>query len=226
MAIVVTAIILLKVVPTFQDLFAGFGADLPAFTQMVIDLSEALQNSWYYIFGGGIALGFGFREAKIRSQKFADGLDHMVLRMPVVGDIVFKATVARFSRTLATTFAAGVPLVEALDSVAGATGNIVYKNAVRQIKEDVSSGSQLQFAMRSTGVFPPMAIQMVSIGEESGALDAMLDKVATYYEDEVDNAVDGLTSLLEPIIMSVLGILVGGLIISMYLPIFQLGTAI
>ncbi|MBV1880038.1 MAG: type II secretion system F family protein [Pseudomonadales bacterium] len=224
-ALVVTAILLIKVVPTFQDLFEGFGAELPAFTQMVVDLSEWMQEYWLIILVGIILFGYAFSEAKKRSQPFSDSLDRLALKMPVVGDILFKATIARYARTLATTFAAGVPLVEALESVAGATGNVVYKNAVNRIKEDVSAGQQLNFSMRATGVFPSMAIQMVAIGEESGALDEMLAKVASYYEDEVDNAVDGLTSLMEPLIMSVLGVLVGGLIFAMYMPIFQLGSA-
>ena len=225
-AVIVTAILLIKVVPTFQDMFSNFGAELPAFTQMVINMSEWLQSWWFVLLIGGIAIGVAFTEAKKRSEAFRDALDRMALKLPVAGDIVFKATVARFARTLSTTFAAGVPLVEALESVAGATGNVVYRNAVNKIREDVSSGTQLNFSMKSTGVFPAMAVQMTSIGEESGALDTMLDKVANYYEDEVDNAVDSLTSLLEPLIMSILGVLVGGLIVAMYLPIFQLGAVV
>ncbi len=225
-AVIVTAILLIKVVPTFEELFAGFGAELPAFTQMVINLSKWVQTWWLALIVGGITLGYGFGQARKRSEAFRDSVDRAMLKLPVVGDILFKATIARFARTLATTFAAGVPLVEALESVAGATGNVVYRNAVLKVKEEVSSGTQLNFSMRSTGVFPSMAIQMTAIGEESGALDTMLDKVATYYEDEVDNAVDGLTSLLEPLIMAVLGVLVGGLIVAMYLPIFQLGSVV
>ena len=225
-ACVVTAILLIKVVPTFQELFEGFGAELPAFTQMVINLSEWMQEWWFILLICGIVIGFSFSEAKKRSQQFNDFIDRSVLKLPVAGDIIYKATIARFARTLATTFSAGVPLVDALDSVSGATGNVVYRNAVNKIKEEVSSGTQLNFSMKSSGVFPAMAVQMTSIGEESGALDTMLDKVATYYEDEVDNAVDGLTSLLEPLIMAVLGVLVGGLIIAMYLPIFQLGSVV
>lgn len=225
-AIIVTAILLIKVVPTFQELFAGFGAELPAFTQMVINLSEWMQEWWLVMFAGIIGGTFAFIEAKKRSQAFNDALDRAALKAPVVGDIIFKATIARFARTLATTFAAGVPLVDALESVAGATGNVIYRNAVLRVKEEVSSGTQLNFSMKSTGVFPAMAVQMTAIGEESGALDTMLDKVASYYENEVDNAVDGLTSLLEPMIMAILGVLVGGLIIAMYLPIFQLGSVV
>jgi type IV pilus assembly protein PilC len=225
-AIIVSAILLIKVVPQFESVFAGFGAELPAFTQFVIGISQVMQKWWFVMI---IALGgfiFAFGEVKKRSEKFRNWLDRVALQAPVVGDIIYKSSVARYARTLATTFAAGVPLVEALDSVAGATGNIVFKNAVLKVKQDVTSGMQLNFSMRSTGVFPSMAIQMTAIGEESGSLDMMLDKVASYYEAEVDNAVDGLTALMEPIIMSVLGVLVGGLIIAMYLPIFQLGAVV
>ncbi len=225
-AVIVTTILLLKVVPTFEELFMGFGAELPAFTQMVIGMSRWMQANWYIFLGviGGSV--FGFSEAKRRSKRFSDGLDALMLKLPVVGNILYQSTIARFARTLATTFAAGVPLVEALESVAGATGNVIYKNAVLKVKDEVSSGTQLNFSMKSTGLFPAMAVQMTAIGEESGSLDAMLDKVATHYEQEVDASVDGLTSLLEPIIMAVLGVVVGGLIIAMYLPIFELGNAI
>ncbi|WP_414434049.1 type II secretion system F family protein [Alloalcanivorax venustensis] len=225
-AVVVTGILLVKVVPTFQELFEGFGAELPAFTQFVIGLSEGLQANFLMVIIITAALIIGFTEARKRSQPFHDAVDRLLLRIPVVGPITHKATVARFARTLSTTFAAGVPLIEALDACAGATGNVVYRKAVLQVKEDVATGQQLQFAMRSTGVFPAMALQMTAIGEESGALDAMLGKVATYYEDEVDNLVDGLTSMLEPMIMAILGVLIGGLIIAMYLPIFQLGAVV
>ena len=224
-AVIVTGILLVKVVPTFQELFQGFGAELPAFTQFVIGL-EGLQANFLMVLIVGAALIIGFTEARKRSQGFHDAVDRLLLRIPVVGPITHKATVARFARTLSTTFAAGVPLIEALDACAGATGNVVYRKAVLQVKEDVATGQQLQFAMRSTGVFPAMALQMTAIGEESGALDAMLAKVATYYEDEVDNLVDGLTSMLEPMIMAILGVLIGGLIIAMYLPIFQLGQVV
>lgn len=225
-AVIVTGILLVKVVPTFQELFQGFGAELPAFTQFVIGLSEGLQSNFLMILLVTAALIIGFTEGRKRSQGFHDAIDRLLLRIPVVGPITHKATVARFARTLSTTFAAGVPLIEALDACAGATGNVVYRKAVLQVKEDVATGQQLQFAMRSTGVFPAMALQMTAIGEESGALDAMLAKVATYYEDEVDNLVDGLTSMLEPLIMAILGVLIGGLIIAMYLPIFQLGQVV
>lgn len=225
-AAIVTAILLIKVVPQFEDVFANFGAELPAFTQMVIGLSQSLQQWWFIILIVLFAAAFSFREAMKRSQKVRDSVDRGVLKLPIVGDILYKSAVARFARTLSTTFAAGVPLVDALDSVAGATGNVVFKNATNKIKADVSTGMQLNFSMRTTGTFPAMAVQMTAIGEESGALDEMLDKVASFYETEVDNMVDGLTSLMEPIIMAVLGVVVGGLVIAMYLPIFQLGGVV
>ena len=225
-AIIVSAILLIKVVPQFQDVFRNFGAELPAFTMMVINLSEFLQEWWWIVLGGMFATAFLLKSAHAKSKSFRDWTDRTILKVPVVGDILYKSAVARYARTLSTTFSAGVPLVEALDSVAGATGNVVFVSAVNKIKQDVSSGTQLNFSMRTTGVFPAMAIQMTAIGEESGALDAMLDKVATFYEEEVDNMVDGLTSLMEPMIMAVLGVLVGGLIIAMYLPIFQLGSVV
>ncbi len=225
-AIIVSAILLIKVVPQFQTVFENFGAELPAFTQMVINLSELLQEWWWIVLAALFAAAFTLKQVYAKSKDFRDWTDRTVLKIPVVGDILYKSAVARYARTLSTTFSAGVPLVEALDSVAGATGNVVFVNAVNKIKQDVSSGTQLNFSMRTTGVFPSMAIQMTAIGEESGALDAMLDKVATFYEEEVDNMVDGLTSLMEPMIMAVLGVLVGGLIIAMYLPIFQLGAVV
>lgn len=225
-AIIVSAILLIKVVPQFETVFANFGAELPAFTLFVIGISQALQKWWFVILIAMFAAIYALTETKKRSEKFRNWIDRMALKAPVIGDILYKSSVARYARTLATTFAAGVPLVEALDSVAGATGNIVFKDAVNKVKQDVTSGMQLNFSMRSTGVFPSMAVQMTAIGEESGALDMMLDKVASYYEAEVDNAVDGLTALMEPLIMSVLGVLVGGLIIAMYLPIFQLGAVV
>jgi type IV pilus assembly protein PilC len=225
-AVIVTAILLLKVVPQFKDVFANFGADLPAFTLMVIGLSESLQKWWLAILAIAFVAAFVIKNSYKKSLKFRNSVDRALLKAPVVGNIVYKSSVARYARTLSTTFAAGVPLVEALDSVSGATGNVVFRDAVNQVKQDVSTGMQLNFSMRNTGVFPNMAVQMTAIGEESGALDEMLDKVATFYEDEVDNAVDNLTSLMEPLIMSVLGVLVGGLIIAMYLPIFQLGAVV
>jgi type IV pilus assembly protein PilC len=225
-ALIVSGILLIKVVPQFESVFSSFGAELPAFTLFVVGLSQVVQEWWLLFILGLAGLIFTLGETKKRSEKFRNWIDRTALKTPIVGDIIYKSSVARYARTLSTTFAAGVPLVEALDSVAGATGNIVFKNAVYKIKQDVSSGMQLNFSMRSTGVFPSMAIQMTSIGEESGALDMMLDKVATYYEAEVDNAVDGLTALMEPLIMSVLGVLIGGLVIAMYLPIFQLGAVV
>lgn len=225
-AFIVTTILLLKVVPQFQAMFDNFGADLPVFTQFVVGISEWMQEWWlFFLFGIG-AFIYIFKEIKIRSEKFRDALDRTMLKLPIVGDIIDKSSVARFARVLSTTFAAGVPLVDALDSVAGATGNVVYRTAVEKIRDDVSSGTQLQFSMKSTAVFPSMAVQMVAIGEESGALDSMLDKVAQHFEDEVDNLVDNMTTLMEPIIMGVLGVLVGGLIIAMYLPIFQMGQVV
>ena len=222
-ALAVTALLLVKVVPQFESVFAGFGAELPVFTQMVVNLSEFMQ-AWWFIIAVGIGLAiYAMMQLFKRSEKARDQKDRLLLKAPVIGNILYESAVARFSRTLATTFSAGVPLVEALDSVAGAAGNVVFREAILNIKEDVSSGIQLNTSMKQTGLFPAMCLQMVAIGEESGALDEMLDKVATHFEAEVDNAVDGLTSLMEPIIMVVLGVLVGGLIVAMYLPIFQLG---
>lgn len=223
---VVSGILLVKVVPQFEEIFAGFGAELPEFTQMVVNMSRFMQEWW---FAGVVALAavfFAYREAHKRSRAIRDGQERLALKMPILGDILDKSCIARFARTLSTTFAAGVPLVDALESVAGAAGNVVYLEAINQIKEDVSSGIQLNTSMKLQGVFPNMMIQMVAIGEESGALDGMLDKAATYYEEMVDNAVEGLTSLMEPIIMSFLGVVIGGLIIAMYLPIFSMGDAI
>jgi type IV pilus assembly protein PilC len=225
-AMVVTGILLVKVVPQFQSVFSGFGAELPAFTLMVISISEFMQQWWWAVLGVLVVAIFGIRHALKTSQALRDRKDTWLLKVPLVGTLMYKSAVARFARTLSTTFAAGVPLVEALDSVAGATGNVVFKRAVMRIRQDVSTGMQLNFSMRTTGVFPTMAVQMTAIGEESGALDDMLDKVAGFYEDEVDNMVDNLTSLMEPFIMVILGVIVGGLVVAMYLPIFQLGSAI
>lgn len=225
-AAIVTTILLLFVVPQFKELFGNFGADLPAFTLFVIGLSEFLQEWWWAVFG---ALGFGFYgflHARKRSRKLRELLDRLLLKIPVIGEILRKAAIARYARTLSTMSAAGVPLVEALYSVSGATGNIVFANAVLTMREQVATGQQLQLAMTQTGLFPNMVVQMVAIGEESGSLDEMLSKVADFYEQEVDDAVDGLSSLLEPLIMAVLGVLIGGLIIAMYLPIFKLGSVI
>ncbi|SRR6056297_690614 len=225
-ALIVTGILLIKVVPVFANTFQSFGSELPAFTRMVMNISEFAQEWWYIILIALVVAAYTIREAKLRSVGFSEWIDRMALRMPVVGTIVHDAVIARFSRTLATTFAAGVPLVDALNSTAGAAGNSVYAKAIRRIRDDVTTGASLYNAIRSTGLFPNMLLQMVSIGEESGALDEMLDKVATHYEEAVDNAVDSLSSLLEPLIMSILGVLVGGLMIAMYLPIFMLGSVI
>lgn len=225
-ACIVSAILLIKVVPQFEAVFEGFGAELPAFTQMVVNLSRGMQEWWYVILLALTAFAVVFKQVYQRSAKFRDQVDRALLKLPLVGVITYKSAVARYARTLSTTFSAGVPLVEALDSVAGAAGNVVFREAVGRIKQDVSSGVQLNFSMRTTGVFPAMAIQMTAIGEESGSLDSMLDKVAEYYEAEVDNMVDNLTTLMEPMIMAVLGVLVGGLIIAMYLPIFTLGSVV
>nr|BFD44431.1 type II secretion system F family protein [Pseudomonas sp. FFPRI_1] len=225
-AIVVSSILLLKVVPQFQSLFAGFNAELPWLTQRVIALSQSLQRQGGLLLLGSLLAGFGARLAYRRSARLRDILDARLLQLPLAGPLLHKSAVARYARTLATTFAAGVPLVQALESVAGASGNKVYKQAVERIRQQVASGMQLNFAMRTSGVFPTMAIQMTAIGEESGTLDHLLEKVAVHYEAEVDNLVDSLTSLMEPLIMVILGGIVGALVVAMYLPIFQLGTAI
>ena len=225
-AFVVTAILLIFVVPQFQSLFEGFGAELPAFTQMVVHLSEWMQVNWWIAILGVAGVVYGFKQASLRSPKFRHTLDRLVLKAPIFGGIVTKAIIARYARTLSTMFAAGVPLVEAMESVAGAAGNEIYKIGILQMRDNVATGQQLQLSMTQTGLFPNMVVQMVAIGEESGSLDAMLGKVADFYEEEVDDAVDNLSSLMEPIIMSVLGVLVGGLIVAMYLPIFKMGSAI
>lgn len=226
-AFIVTAILLLYVVPIFADMFKDFGATLPAFTQFVVDISDAFIEQWYIIFGGIAAIVIGLKNAHQRSPKFREWLDKMYLKLPVIGDLTLKSSVARFSRTLATMFAAGVPLVEAMDSVAGASGNIVYKKAILQVKEDISSGTQLQSSIgQFPELFPNMVVQMVAIGEESGALDDMLSKVADYYEEQVDASVDNLTALMEPMIMVFLAVVVGGLVIAMYLPIFKMGAVV
>ena len=223
---IVTGILLIKVVPQFEMVFSGFGSELPAFTQMVVNASEFMQAWWLIIVGVLAGFYFAYKQAHKKSQAFRDGQERLSLKMPVVGDILNKSCIARFARTLSTTFAAGVPLVDALDSAAGASGNVVYRNAIMKIKNEVSGGTQLNHAMNQANVFPSMVIQMVAIGEESGALDSMLEKSATYYEEMVDTAVDGLTSLIEPIIMAFLGVVVGGMMIAMYLPIFKMGGAI
>ncbi|MFP6790001.1 MAG: type II secretion system F family protein [Thalassolituus sp.] len=222
----VTAILLIKVVPTFDDMFKSFGAELPAPTQFIVMLSDWTQANYLYLLGGLIFLVIAFMQGMKKSQSFRDNVETTMLKAPVFGDLIMKASVARYARVLSTTFAAGVPLVEALDSVAGAVGNVVYRNAVYNIRDEVASGQQMHFAMRATKVFPNMVVQMTSIGEESGALDSMLDKAASYYEAEVDNAVDNMTSLLEPAIMVFLGVVIGGMIVAMYLPIFSMGDVI
>lgn len=225
-AFIVTVILLIFVVPQFETVFAGFGAELPAFTQFIISISEFMQAYWWIVFGAIGAGFFLFKRAHAASKNVRDNTDKAILKLPIIGPILNKAAVARYARTLSTTFAAGVPLVDALQSAAGASGNAVYRDAILDIKNEVSSGNQMNFAMKNTGVFPDMVIQMVAIGEESGSIDDMLSKVANIYEQEVDDSVDALSSLLEPLIMVVLGVLVGGLIVGMYLPIFQLGKIV
>ena len=225
-AVIVTLILLLFVIPQFEALFKGFGADLPAFTRMVIDLSRFVQDQGWWmglIFAGAV---IAFMHFKKRSRALRHFLDRMSLKLPIVGAILTKAAIARYARTLSTMFSAGVPLVEAMESVAGATGNIVYEQAVLRMRDEVATGQRLQRAMENTGLFPNMVVQMIAVGEESGSLDAMAAKVADFYELEVDSAVDALSSLLEPLIMAILGVLVGGLVIAMYLPIFKLGAVI
>jgi len=225
-ALIVTAILLIFVIPQFESLFKGFGADLPAFTQMVINLSRFVQSNGVFILmvlgGAGFAFGYFYK----RSRKMREFLDRVMLKFPIIGPILNKAAIARFARTLSTMFSAGVPLVEALDSVAGATGNIVYEDATMKIRDEVSTGQRLQRAMENTGLFPNMVVQMIAVGEESGSLDTMSGKVASFYEEDVDNAVESMSSLLEPLIMAILGVLVGGLVIAMYLPIFKLGAVV
>jgi type IV pilus assembly protein PilC len=225
-AIGVTVIIMLFVIPQFKALFSSFGADLPAFTLLVINISDFMRDYWWAMALGVGSVVWGFSKLFQRSRKFRELLDRLSLKIPVIGNILNKSAVARFARTLSTMFAAGVPLVEALDSVAGATGNIVYSNAVLTMREEVATGQSLQLSMRQRNLFPHMVIQMTAIGEESGALDEMLAKVADFYEEEVDNAVDALSSLLEPLIMVVIGGLVGSLVVAIYLPIFKLAAVV
>lgn len=225
-ALVVTTILLIFVIPSFEDLFQGFGADLPSFTRMIIDLSFFVRTKGFYIvilIVGAVSTFLYFQK---RSRPFRHFLDRVMLKMPIIGPILEKASIARYARTLSTMFAAGVPLVEALESVAGATGNIVYEVAVLQIRDEVATGQRLQQAMENTDLFPNMVIQMIAVGEESGSLDEMSSKVADFYEADVDDAVDNLSSLLEPMIMAILGVLVGGLVVAMYLPIFKLGAVV
>ncbi|MGE0384832.1 MAG: type II secretion system F family protein [Gammaproteobacteria bacterium] len=225
-AFVITAILMIFVIPQFQEMFSGFGADLPALTQMVINMSNFFVTRWYVIFGGIAAAVIGLWQAYKRSPAFQHACDRYSLKLPVIGDILEKSAIARYARTLSTMFAAGTPLVEAMQSVAGACGNIVFHDATMKMRDEIATGTQLQAAMRETNLFPNMVIQMVSIGEESGALDDMLGKVADWYEQEVDDAVEALTSLLEPLIMAVLGVVIGGLVIAMYLPIFKMGQVV
>src|SRR5450432_3469383 len=225
-AVIVTVILLIFVIPQFESLFKGFGADLPAFTQMVVNMSKFMQHQGWIVgvvVGGGI---FTFTYFHKRSRNMRRAIDRAALKFPIIGPILIKSAIARFARTLSTMFAAGVPLVEAMQSVAGATGNIVYEEAVLRMKDEVATGQRLQRAMENTGLFPNMVIQMVAVGEESGSLDAMASKVADFYEEDVDNAVDSMSALMEPLIMAILGVLVGGLVIAMYLPIFKLGAVV
>jgi type IV pilus assembly protein PilC len=226
MAFVVTAVLMIFVIPQFAALFKDFGADLPAMTVLVVNMSNFFVAYWYLIFFGIGAAFYGIVELKKRSATFRAIIDRVSLKLPVIGDIMVKATIARFARTLSTMFAAGVPLVEAMDSVAGAAGNVVYATAIRRMRDEIATGQQLQVSMRDTGLFPNMVVQMVAIGEESGSIDAMLAKVADFYEQEVDDAVDAMSSLMEPLIMAVLGVLIGGLVIAMYLPIFKMGQVV
>lgn len=225
-AVIVCCILLLFVVPQFEEIFKGFGAELPAFTQLIVNMSHWLARYWYIIFGSFAIFVWAFKRAHRNSKKLQNEVDKFVLKIPIINPILHKAAVARFARTLSTTFAAGIPLIDALVNAAGASGNIVYKNAILSIRNETAAGMQMNVAMKTTGVFPDMVCQMVMIGEESGDLDSMLDKVADIYEREVDDAVDGLTSLIEPMIMVVLGTMIGGLVVGMYLPIFQLGDVV
>jgi len=225
-AFIVMTILLIFVIPAFEDLFQGFGADLPAFTRLVIDLSIFVREKGFYLavlIGGGIGAFLYFKK---RSRPMRHFLDKLILKIPVIGPIMQKAAIARYARTLATMFSAGVPLVEALESVAGATGNIVYEEGVMQMRDEVATGQRLQQSMENSELFPNMVIQMIAVGEESGSLDEMSGKVADFYEEDVDNAVDNLSSLLEPMIMAILGVLVGGLVVAMYLPIFKMGQVV
>ncbi len=225
-AVVVTTVIMIFVIPAFKSLFDSFGADLPAFTLLVVSISDFMVE-WWWLLGAALGgAGYGITQAFKRSPKLREGLDRTMLKFPIIGPILHKAAIARFARTLATMFAAGVPLVEALTSVAGATGSVVYSEAILQMREQVATGQSLQLSMRQANLFPHLVIQMTAIGEEAGSLDDMLGKVADFYEEEVDNAVDALSSLLEPMIMVVIGGLVGSLVIAMYLPIFKMGAAV
>ncbi len=223
---IVTSILLIFVVPVFQEIFASFGAELPSFTLFVVGISDFIVAYWHLGLATIFAFIFLFKRAHRNSPKLRDQVDKRILKLPVIGDLLEKAAVARYARTLSTTFAAGVPLIDALESAAGASGNAVFRDAILAVRAEVTSGMQMNLAMRNCNIFPDMVIQMVAIGEESGAVDDMLSKVANVYEAEVDNAVDSLTALLEPMIMAVLGVVIGALIIAMYLPIFQIGTIV
>ncbi|MFO1506784.1 MAG: type II secretion system F family protein [Lysobacterales bacterium] len=225
-AVIVASILLIFVIPEFEKVFSNFGAGLPAFTQMLVNLSRFMVSYWWLVLLIVVGTIVGLMLLYKRSDKFQHIVGRALLKLPVVGDIIRKSAISRFARTLAVTFAAGVPLVEALDSVSGATGSVIYNDSVKRIREDVAIGHQLQLAMRQTGIYPNMVVQMVAIGEEAGALDKMLFKVAEFYETEVNNAVDALSSLLEPFIMIIIGIMVGGMVIGMYLPIFKLGSVV
>jgi len=225
-AFIITAILLVFVIPQFQSMFSSFGADLPALTAFVIQLSEIFQSYWYIIFGGVGGGVYALIQAKKRSRAFNRAMDVVVLKLPIIGEIITKATIARFARTLSTMFAAGMPLVEAMETVAEASGNSVYTEAILGIRDDIATGTQMNISMKACGLFPSMVVQMVAIGEETGAVDSMLAKVADFFEEEVDNMVDGLSSLLEPVIMAVLGVLIGGLVVAMYLPIFKMGEVV
>ncbi len=225
-AFVITAVIMIFVIPAFKELFSSFGADLPGPTLFVMTLSDYFVNYWYIVFGAPTLGIYLFLRALKHSETLQIAVDRWLLKLPIFGDIIRKATIARWARTLSTMFAAGVPLVESLDSVGGASGNYIYRSATKKIQSEVSTGTSLTMAIQNSGVFPNMMQQMVSIGEESGSLDAMLSKVADYYEEEVDNAIEALSSLMEPMIMVVLGVLIGGLVIAMYLPIFKMGAAV
>ena len=225
-AFIITAILMIFVIPQFAEMFKGFGADLPALTKFVVRLSDFFVAYWWAIFAAIGAAVYGMIQLKKRSKAFNHFLDRFMLKIPVIGGILTKATIARFARTLSTMFAAGMPLVESMTTVAQASGNVVYEEKIMKMRDDVSTGTQLNVSMKEAGLFPNMVVQMIAIGEEAGSVDAMLSKVADFYEEDVDNAVDGLTSLLEPLIMAFLGVLIGGLVIAMYLPIFKMGSVV
>jgi type IV pilus assembly protein PilC len=225
-AVVVTTILLIFVIPQFEDLFEGFGADLPTFTRMVVDLSEFVRDQGWLLLIIIFAAGYSYLWTKKRSRRLREIEDKIFLKLPIVGSILEKSAIARYARTLSTMFSAGVPLVEALESVSGATGNVVYEKAVLKMRDEVATGQRLQRAMINTELFPNMVVQMIAVGEESGSLDEMSSKVADFYEEDVDNAVDNMSSLLEPLIMAILGVLVGGLVVAMYLPIFKMGAVV